>query len=82
MRIKGHRAALLEYRENVKDRRLYVTKTGFVFCTKSEPEDTKGTKRIDNLIKDYYGIPGNAISETMVRVMAIKMVRAMATKIC
>ena len=82
MRVKGHRAALSEYRENVKDKRLYVTRTGFVFCTADEPEDTEGTKRIDNRIKDYYGIPGNSISETMVRVMAIKMIRAMATKIC
>lgn len=73
MRVKGHRAALSEYRENAKDRRLYATRTGFVFCTSDVLEETEGTKRIDNRIKDYYGIPGSAITETMIRVMATKI---------
>ena len=73
MRVKGHRAALSEYRENTQERRIYVTRTGFVFCTSDELEETEGTKRIDNRIKDYYGIPGSSITETMVRVMATKI---------
>ena len=73
MRVKGHRAALSEYRENTHDRRLYSTRTGFVFCTADKLKETDGTKRIDNLIKDYYGIPGNSITETMVRVMSTKI---------
>ena len=73
MRVKGHRAALSEYRENVKERRIYVTRTGFVFCTVDDLKETDGTKRIDNRIKDYYGVPGSSITETMVRVMATKI---------
>lgn len=72
MLVKGHRAALSEYRENTQERRLYVTRTGWVFCASDELEETESTKRIDNRIKDYYGVPGSSITETMVRVMATK----------
>lgn len=75
MQVKGHRAALSEYRENTQERRLYVTRNGFVFCTSDELEETEVTKRIDNRIKDYYGIPGNAITETMVRVVSTQSFR-------
>lgn len=73
MRVKGHRAALLEYRENTQERRIYATRTGFIFCTSEDLEETKGLKRIDNRIKDYYGVPGSGISETMIRVMVTKI---------
>ena len=73
MRVKGHRAALSEYRENVNDRRIYASRTGFVICTSSDVPETNGLKRIDNRIKDYYGIPGHAITETMIRVMVTKI---------
>ena len=73
MRVKGHRAALSEYRENVKERRLYATRTGFVICTSEDMKETEGLKRIDNRIKDYYGVPGSSITETMVRVIATKI---------
>ena len=72
MRVKGHRAALSEYRENVKERRLYATKTGFVFCTSEDLKETAGVLRIDNRIKEYYGIPGSSITETMIRVIFYK----------
>ena len=75
MRVKGHRAALSEYRENTQELRLYVTRTGWVFCTSDELEETESTKRIDNRFKDYYGIPGNAITETMGRVMSTQSIR-------
>lgn len=73
MRVKGHRAALSEYRENTCERRIYVTRTGFVFCTSEDLKETAGMLRIDNRIKDYYGVPGLGISETMVRVMVTKI---------
>lgn len=73
MRVKGHRAALSEYRENTCERRIYVTRTGFVFCTSEDLKETAGMLRIDNRIKDYYGVPGSGISETMVRVMVTKI---------
>ena len=73
MRIKGHRAALSEYRENTCERRLYATRTGFIFCTAEDLKETEGMLRIDNRIKDYYGVPGSSITETMVRVMATKI---------
>ena len=73
MRVKGHRAALSEYRENVNERRIYVTRTGFVFCTSEDLKETVGMLRIDNRIKDYYGVPGSGITETMVRVMVTKI---------
>ena len=73
MRVKGHRAALSEYRENTRERRIYVTRTGFVFCTSEDLKETAGMVRIDNRIKDYYGVPGSGITETMVRVMATKI---------
>lgn len=75
MQVRGHRAALSEYRENTQERRLYVTRNGFVFCTSDELEETEGTKRIDNRIKDYYRIPGDAITETMVRVVSTQSFR-------
>ena len=75
MQVRGHRAALSEYRENTQELRLYVTRNGFVFCTSDELEETEGTKRIDNRIKDYYRIPGDAITETMVRVMSTQSFR-------
>lgn len=73
MRVKGHRAALSEYHENAKDRRIYVTRTGFVFCTSEDLKETAGLLRIDNRIKDYYGVPGSAITETMIRVISTKI---------
>ena len=73
MRVKGHRAALSEYRENTQGQRMYATRTGFVICTSDDLKETDGLKRIDNRIKDYYGVPGSGISETMVRVMVIKI---------
>ena len=73
MQVKGHRAALSEYRENVNDRRIYVTRTGFVICTSEDMKETEGLKRIDNRIKDYYGVPGSSITETMVRVISTKI---------
>ena len=79
MRVKGHRAALSEYRENVKERMLYVTRTGFVFCTSEDLKETAGMLRIDNRIKDYYGVPGSSITETMVRVMATKFFKEEGT---
>lgn len=72
MRVKGHRAALSEYRENTNER-LYATRTGFVICTSEDMEETEGLKRIDNRIKDYYGVPGSGITETMIRVMVTKI---------
>ena len=73
MRVKGHRAALSEYRENIQERRIYVTRTGFVFCTADDLKETVGLQRIDNRIKDYYGIPGSAITETMIRVISTRI---------
>lgn len=73
MRVKGHRAALSEYRENVNERRIYVTRTGFVFCTSEDLKETAGMLRIDNRIKDYYGVPGSSITETMIRVISTKI---------
>lgn len=73
MRVKGHRAALSEYRENIQERRIYITRTGFVFCTSADLKETAGMLRIDNLIKDYYGVPGSSITETMVRVISTKI---------
>ena len=73
MRVKGHRAALSEYRENTQERRLYATRTGFVICTSEDMKETEGLKRIDNRIKAYYGVPGSSITETMVRVIATKI---------
>ena len=78
MRVKGHRAALSEYRENVNDRRIYATRTGFVICTSEDMKETEGLKRIDNRIKDYYGVPGSGITETMVRVMVTKIFKEVA----
>lgn len=73
MRVEGHRAALSEYRENAKERRLYATRTGFVICASEDMEETEGLKRIDNRIKDYYGVPGSGITETMIRVIVTKI---------
>lgn len=73
MRVQGHRSALSEYRENTQKRRLYVTRTGWVFCTSDELEETASMLRIDNLIKDYYGVPGSSITETMIRVISTKI---------
>ena len=78
MRVKGHRAALSEYRENTHERGIYATRTGFVICTSEDMKETEGLKRIDNRIKDYYGVPGSAITETMVRVMATKIFKEAA----
>lgn len=78
MRVKGHRAALSEYRENTKELRMYATRTGFVICASEDMEETEGLKRIDNRIKDYYGIPGYAITETMIRVMVTKIFKEAA----
>ena len=78
MRVKGHRSALSEYRENTKDRRMYITRTGFVICTSEDMPETEGLKRIDNRIKDYYGVPGSGITETMVRVMVTKIFKVAA----
>lgn len=73
MRVKGHRAALSEYRADTKGMRMYATRTGFVICSSEDLKETEGLKRIDNLIKDYYGIPGHAITETMIRVIVTKI---------
>lgn len=78
MRVKGHRAALSEYRENVNDRRIYATRAGFVICTSKDMSERDGLKRIDNRIKDYYGVPGSGITETMVRVMVTKVFKEAA----
>lgn len=80
MRVKGHRAALSEYRENPQERRLYATRTGFVMCTSEDIPEADGLERIDNRIKDYYGIPGHAITETMIRVMVGKIFKEEANK--
>ena len=73
MRVKGHRSALSEYRADTKGMRMYATRTGFVICTSEDMEETEGLKRIDNRIKDYFGVPGHAITESMIRVMVIKI---------
>lgn len=73
MRVKGHRAALSEYRLNTQERRMYATRTGFVIWASEDMPETDGLKRIDNRIKDYYGVPGSGITETMVRVMVTKI---------
>lgn len=73
MRVKGHRSALSVYRENTQERRIYASITGFVTCTSEDMPETDGLKRIDNMIKDYYGVPGSSITETMIRVMVTKI---------
>lgn len=76
--IKGHRAALKEFKANPPERAILVSKEGDVKCYDFEDwvNGLDGTwYRVDCTARLYYRVRSAQLSETMVKNTAIKILK-------
>lgn len=76
--IKGHRAALKEFKANPLERVIVVNKEGCIKCYNFEDWTMAVSllgKRIDILARQCYGVRSAQLSETMVKNTAIKILK-------
>lgn len=76
--IKGHRAALKEFKAHPLERVIAVSNEGHVKCYKYE-DWTRAKpllgKRVDILARIYYRVNSKQLTESMVKYVAIKILK-------
>lgn len=76
--IKGHRAALKEFKANPLERVITVSKEGRIKCYNFEDWTMVIPllgKRVDILARQYYRVNSKQLTETMVKNAAIKILK-------
>ena len=77
--IKGHRAALKEFKVNPLERVITVSKEGDIECRKYaewlEFMDTDYLRRVDLRARLYYKVSSKHLTEVMVKNTAIKILK-------
>ena len=76
--IKGHRAALKEFKANPLERVITVSKEGCIKCYNFEDWTVAIPllgKRVDILARQYYRVRSEQLTETMVKNTAIKILK-------
>lgn len=76
--IKGHRAALKEFKDNPLERVIVVSKTGDIKCYSYEYWGATIPvlyRRIDLLARQYYRVRSEQLTETMVKNTAIRILK-------
>lgn len=76
--IKGHRAALKEFKANPLERVIAVSNEGHVKCYKYEDWTLAKPllgKRVDILARIYYRVNSKQLTENMVKYVAIKILK-------
>lgn len=77
--IKGHRAALKEFKVNPLERTITVSKEGNIECRKYaewlEFMDTDYLRRVDLRARLYYKVSSEHLTEAMVKNTAIKILK-------
>ena len=77
--IKGHRAALKEFKVNPLERVITVSKEGDIECRKYaewlEFKETDYLRRVDLRARLYYKVSSKHLTEAMVKNTAIKILR-------
>ena len=74
--IKGHRAALKEFKANPLERVITVSKEGGIKCYNFEDWTVAIPllgKRVDILARQYYRVRSEQLTETMVKNTAIRI---------
>lgn len=76
--IKGHRAALKEFKANPLERVITVSKEGCIKCYNFEDwamDIPLFGKRVDNIARQCYRVNSKQLTETMVKNTAIKILK-------
>lgn len=77
--IKGHRAALKEFKVNPLERVITVSKEGDIECRKYEEwlefMETDYLRRVDLRARLYYKVSSKHLTEAMVKNTAIKILK-------
>lgn len=73
--IKGHRAALKEFKAHPLERVITVSNEGLIKCYKFEDWIRLLGKRVDILARQYYRVNSKQLTETMVKNTAIKILK-------
>lgn len=74
--IKGHRAALKEFKVNPLERVITVSKEGDIECRKyAEFVETDYLRRVDLRARLYYKVSSKHLTEAMVKNTAIKILK-------
>lgn len=77
--IKGHRAALKEFKAAPLERVIVVSKTGDIKCYTYEywgvTLPLHQHQRVDLLARQYYRVRSEQLTETMVKNIAIKILK-------
>lgn len=77
--IKGHRAALKEFKVNPLERVITVSKEGNIECRKYaewlEYMETDYLRRVDLRARLYYKVSSKHLTEAMVKNIAIKILK-------